>query len=100
MPLSASVLATRWPPESGCGNADRSKFIRCIEGRDPKVHRVWIWGDDVITTKVYPTAQDDVNPWITRDFATNYFTETGSRTAIFVKKSLMEFLSCWALLIH
>ena len=100
MPLPAPVRAIRWPSDSGCGDAYRSKFVRCIDGCNPEVHKGWIWGDDGITPKVRSTVRFDVNPWITRDFATNYFTETGSRTTNFSKNLLMEVLIFSALLIH
>ena len=86
MPLLAPVQDTCCNSDSGCGGADRSKFVCCVDRRNPKFHEVWIWGDDEITPKVHPTARIDVDPWITHDFATNYFTETGYKTAIFVKK--------------
>ena len=95
MPLLAPFWATCWPSGSGCGGSDRFKFVRCVDGRDPEVQKVWIWGDDRITPEVHTTAQIDVNPWITYDLADNYFTETGSMTNIFVKKSIngsFEFL--------
>ena len=71
MPLSAPVRDVPWTSESGCGDAGRSKFFRCVDRRDPKVHKVWIWGDDVITPEVHPTAQVDFNPWIIYDSATD-----------------------------
>ena len=95
MSLSEPVGAILWNSNSGCGDADRSKFVCCVDGRDPEVHEVLIWGDDKITPKVHPTARVDVNPWISRVFATNYFTETGFRTSIFCKKIIngsFEFL--------
>ena len=95
IPLPEPVQDTCWPSDSVCGNTDRSSFGRCVDGRDPKFHEVWIWGDDRITPKVHTTARVDVDPWITLDFATDYFSETRSRTAIFVQKSInwsFEFL--------
>ena len=71
MPLSAPVRDIRCPSESGCVDADRSKFVHCVDGRNPKVHEVWIWGDDGITTKFHPTARVDVDYWITRNFPTD-----------------------------
>ena len=71
MTLPAPFRATCWPSDSCCGGADRSKFVRCVDRRDPEVHEVWIWGDDGITPEVHLTAQIDIEPWITRDFSTN-----------------------------
>ena len=92
---SEPVGAIRWPSDSCCGDDDRSKFVRCVDGREPEVNKFWIWGDDGIIPEVNPTARVDVNPCISREFTTNYFTETGSRTSIFCKKSIngsFEFL--------
>ena len=67
-----------WPSDSGCGDADRSKFVHCVDECEPEVHKVWIWGDHGITTKVHTTSRVDIDPRINSDFATDYFTETGS----------------------
>ena len=88
IPLLEPVWDTCCLSNYGCGCADWSKFVRCVDVRDPEVH-------EVITPKVHPAAQIDVDHWITHDFATNHFTETGFRTAMFVKKSMngsFEFL--------
>ena len=66
MSLSVPVEAIDWPSNSGCGDSDRSNFIRCVDRREPEVHKVWIWGDDDITTKVHPSSQVDADPWISR----------------------------------
>ena len=100
MPLLARVQASCWPSESGCGSVDQSKFVRCVDGRDPEVHEFWIWGDDGIIPKLHLTAWVDIKYWVTCDFATNNFTENGSSTVILSKNSLMEVLGFWALLIH
>ena len=71
MSLSEKLEAIFWPFKSGCGDADRSKFFHRVDGRETEVNEVWIWGDNRITPKVYPTARVDVKPCISRDFATN-----------------------------
>ena len=95
MDLLSPVRSTCWPSDSGCGDNDISKFVRCVDGRDPKVHEVWIWGDDGITPKVHPTVWVDVDPWITPYVETDYFTETGSTTAIFVQKCINGSFDFW-----
>ena len=74
MSMSEPVGDICWTSDSSCGDTDRSKFIHCVDGPEPEVHEVWIWGDDDITPEFHPTAQVDVDPWIRRDFATNFFT--------------------------
>ena len=46
MPIPDTVGANCWTSNSGCGDNDRSKFIRCDDGREPKVNEVWILGED------------------------------------------------------
>ena len=48
--------ATRWNFDSSCGDADRSKFICCVDGHEPKVNDVWILGEDGVTPEFRPTA--------------------------------------------
>ena len=49
MPMTDPVGDTRSPSESGCGDADRSKFICCVEGSNPEINEVWIFGKDSVT---------------------------------------------------
>ena len=70
MPLLSPVQDTRWPPYSGNGDANISNFVCCVGGRDPKIHEVWIRGDNGSTPEVYTPVQVDVNPWITSAYAT------------------------------
>ena len=89
------VGATCWPSDSGCGDADRSKFIRCVEGCEPMVNEVCILGEDGVTPNIHPTARVDVDAGVVCKFATNYLTENGFMTSIFCKKSIngsFEFL--------
>ena len=55
------VGATPWTSDSGCGDSDRSKFIHCVDGREPKVNEVWILGEGGVTPEVHPTARFDVD---------------------------------------
>ena len=74
MSIPDLVGATHWPSEYSCGDADRSKFIRCVDGHKPKVNEVWILGEDGLTHEVHPTAQVDVDAGVVCKFATNYLT--------------------------
>ena len=82
------VKAIFWPSDSGCGDADRSQFIRCVDSRKPEVHKVWILGEDGVTPEVHPTERVDVGDRIVGDFATHYLTDNGRRVPMFVKKSI------------
>ena len=76
------VGATSWPSDYGCGDAYRSKFIRCVDRREPEVNESWILGEDGVTPKVHPTAQVDVYAVVVCKLATNYLTENGFDTSI------------------
>ena len=86
--MSDPVGATHWPSDSGCRDADRSKFNRCVDGREPEVNEVWIWGEYGIAPKVHPTTRVDVEAGVVYKFTTNYHTENGFKTSIFCKKSI------------
>ena len=94
------VGATCWLSGSGCGGADRSKFICCVDGRKPEVNEVWILGEYGVTPKVRPTALVDVDAEVVCKFLTNYLTANGFKTSIFWKNPLMEVLSFSEFLIH
>ena len=90
------VGANRCHSHSGCGVADISKFIRCVDGREPEVNEVWILGEDGVTPEVHPTAQVDIDAGVVCKFATNYLNENGFETSIFCKKIMngsFEFIS-------
>ena len=61
MSMTDPVRDTISPSDSGCGVAERSKFIRCVDGREPEVNEVWIFGEDNFTPKVHPTVLVDVD---------------------------------------
>ena len=89
------VRTARWPSDSSCGDADRSKFICCVDCYEPEVNEVLILGEDGVTPEVHPTAQVDVDAGVVCKFATNYITENGFKTSIFCKKPIngsFEFL--------
>ena len=64
MSLLVAVGAIHWPSNSGCGDADRSKFVCCVDRQELEVHKVWIWGDNDITTKFHPSLRVAADSWI------------------------------------
>ena len=88
MSMPDPLRDTCWTSNCGCGDTDKSKFIRCVEGRDPEVDEVWIQGEDSITPEVHPTARVDVEAGVVCEFVTNYLTKNGFKTSIFCKKSI------------
>ena len=72
--------------DSSCGDDDGPKFIRCVDGRKPKIHEVCIFGEDGVTPKVHPYAHIDVGAFVGDYFATNYLTPTWRRVPMFFRK--------------
>ena len=83
MSMPNPVIDTKSPSNSGCGDADISNFFRCVEGREPEVNEVWIFGEGNATPKVHSMVRIDVEYGVVYKFATNYLTENGFNTSIF-----------------
>ena len=54
------VVSVRHRSNSGSGGEDGQEFICCVNGRQPEIHEVWIFGEDGVTHEVHPTARVDV----------------------------------------
>ena len=54
------VRSIRWNSNSSSGDKNRPEFIRCVDGREPRIHEVWTFGEDSVKRKFHPTAQVDV----------------------------------------
>ena len=59
-----TVGAINQTSDSGSGDDYGLDFIRSVGGRQPIIHKVWIFGDDGITTEVHPTARVDVGNFV------------------------------------
>ena len=70
------VGSIRRTSDYGSGDKDRPEFIHFVDGRHPKIHEVWTFGEDGVTRKVRPTARIDVGAFVGECFATNYLTPT------------------------
>ena len=86
MRIPDTVGATCCPSNFGCGDTDRSKLIRCVDGCKPKVNEVCVLGEDNVTHLVCPKAQVDVNAGVVCKFATKYLTNNGFKTSTLCKK--------------
>ena len=71
------------PSNSGSGADDRLEFIRCVGGREPQIHELWIFAEDGIARKVHPFARIDVGNFSGGCFRTAYATEIGRRVSIY-----------------
>ena len=65
------------------GGKDVPKFIRCVEGRQPKINEVCTFGENGVTLKVHPTSRVDVSAGFVGNFATNFLTPTWRRIPMF-----------------
>ena len=81
-----SVGDIRWRSGSGGGDEDISKLIRCVNEREPQIHKVWNFSEDDVTCEVRPTAQVDVSAVFVGEFATNYLTPSCLRIPKFFSK--------------
>ena len=86
MPLPDPVGSSYCPFNSGCGDADRNKFICSVEGHNTEDYEVWILGEDGVTPKVHTTLRVDVDATDVYEFSTNNLTDYGLKTSIFSKK--------------
>ena len=84
----APVGTIRRPYDSGSGCVEGPEFIRCVDGREPQVHKVWGFGSDDITREVHLTAQVNVGAGVVGELSSNYFTISGRRIPIFGRISI------------
>ena len=63
-------------------------------GREPQIHKLWIFSEDGITCEVHPLARITVGDFSRDCFHTNYATEIGRRVAIYVRKFINGSVDC------
>ena len=92
---SAKNTIWRWPMGSiyrpsnpGSGGTEDTKFIRCVDGREPQIHELWCLGLDNMTREVHPTAQVEVIAETVGEFMTNYLADKGRRISIIRQLSI------------
>ena len=68
MPRREPDGSIRWPSNSESEDDDGLEFIWCVGGKQPEIHEVLTFRDDVITPEVHPFAHVDVGAFI-RDWA-------------------------------
>ena len=88
MPRRKPVGVIRKPSNSGSGADDRLEFIHYVGGREPQIHKLWIFAEDSITREVHPFARIDVGDFRVDYFRTAYATEIGRRVYIYGQKSI------------
>ena len=82
------VGAFSQPSNSGSGANDRLEFICCVGGREPQIHKLWIFSKDGMTQEVHPFARIDVGNFSGDCFRTAYATEIGRRVSIYGRKPI------------
>ena len=94
MPRRDPVGVIRQTSRSGSGADDGLEFIRCVDGRQPQIHKLWSFAEDGITREVHPFLQIDVGDFSGNCFQTDYTTEIGCTVAIYGWKSINESVEC------
>ena len=59
-----------------------------MDGREPQIHKVWNFGEDIVTCEAHPTARVDVGAGFVGGFATNYLTPSWVRIPMFEVNSI------------
>ena len=84
----APIGAICWCYDSGNGDEDGPEFIRCVDGQEPQIHKVWNFGEDGIKHKVHLTARVDFGVGFVGEFSTNSLTPSWRRIPIFGVNSI------------
>ena len=82
------VGVIRQPSNSGSADEDGLEFICCVGGREPQIHKLWIFDEDGITREVHPFTWINVIKFSGDCFRTAYATEIGRRVFIYGQKSI------------
>ena len=91
-----AVIATHQALCSGNRGKDGISFVRCVDGQEPQIHKLWSFAEDGINRKIHPFARVDVGNFSEDCFQTLYMTEEARRVNIFGQISInmrMEWLS-------
>ena len=73
---------------SSNGGEDGIEFVRCVDGQEPQIHKLWSFDEDRITHKVHPFACIDVGNLSGDCLQTYYMTEEARRVTIFGRTSI------------
>ena len=69
-----TVGAIRLTSNSCSGYEDRPEFIRCVDGRHPKIREIWTFREDGVTPEVHLTARVNIGDFDGDYFATGFLT--------------------------
>ena len=83
-----SIRSISRPSDSGSRGTKDVEFIRCGDGQEPQIHKMWCLGSDNITRKIHPTAQVEVGAGTVGRFTTNYLAKNGRIIPIIRKLSI------------
>ena len=77
-----------WTSNPGSRGTKDTEFIRCVDVREPQIHKLWCLGLDNITRKVHQTALVEVGAGTVGEFTTIYLAENWRRILIIRKLSI------------
>ena len=85
------------PSYPGSGGTEDAKFIRCIEGWEPQIHKLWCLCLENITREVHAIAQVEVGAGPVREFTTNYPAENRRRIPTIGQLSINGSVQFWGI---
>ena len=59
------------PSDSGSGDSEVPKFIRCVDRREPQIHEVRDFGEDGVTSEIRTKERVYVGAGVIGEFATD-----------------------------
>ena len=65
------------PSNSGRGGPETGTFIKCVNGIEPQIPKLWCWDIDRICREVHRTARVDILSRNVGWFVTDYLSENG-----------------------
>ena len=72
----------RWTSDPVSSSTKDTEFIRCVDGWEPQIHKLWSLGLDNIIHKVHPAVQVEVGTGPMGEFMTNHLAENGRKIPI------------------
>ena len=82
------MISIRRPSNPGSSSTEDTEFIRCVDGREPQIHKMWCLSLDSIYQEVHPTARVVVISGTVGEFTTDYLAENGCRISIIRQLSI------------
>ena len=88
VPRRDTARVIRKPFRYGNRGEDGIEFVRCVDGQEPQIYKLWSFDEDGITREVHPFARVNVGDFSGDCFETHYMTEEALRVTIFGQRSI------------